>query len=73
MASTISVTSLIALFTVLQPLFAVTRGLFNTVQGVMAVGAGAFALFGGLAVFGVGAALTMEQLSALAIAVLKIS
>jgi len=40
---------------------------------VFAVGAGAFALFGGLAVFGVGAALTMEQLSALAIAVLKIA
>jgi hypothetical protein len=69
----ISIGSLIALFTVLQPLFATTRGLFNTVQGLFAIGAGTFALFGGLAVFGVGAALTMEQLSALSIALLKLS
>jgi len=69
----ISIAGLIALFGVLTPLFATTRGLFNTFQGVATVGGGVFAGLGGLAVLGFGACLTMENLAALAGAVLKLA
>ncbi len=69
----ISIAGLIALFGVLTPLFATTRGMFNTIQGVFTVGAALFAGLGGLAVFGFGSALTLENLSALAAALLKLA
>ena len=69
----ISIAGLIALFGVLTPLFATTRGMFNAIQGVFTVGAAVFAGLGGLAVFGVGAALTLENLSTLTAALLKLA
>ena len=69
----ISIAGLIALFGVLTPLFATTRGMFNTIQGVFTIGAAIFAGLGGLAVFGVGAALTLENLSTLTAALLKLA
>ena len=69
----ISIAGLIALFGVLTPLFAITRGMFNTILGVFAVGAATFAVLGGLAVLGYGSALTLECLSALAAAILTLA
>jgi len=69
----ISIAGLIALFGVLTPLFAITRGMFNTILGVFAVGAATFAVLGGLAVLGYGSALTLEYLSALAAAILTLA
>jgi hypothetical protein len=67
-----AIADLIPIFLVLTPLFAATRGLFNTAQGVFLILGAGTAFLAGMAVIGVGAALTFEQLSALAVAIFRL-